>query len=370
MSSDGSKGQKNKAISYSYIIGIVFLIVTVVLLVKNMIATQKDNLTAISAAPTPIQAENAVSSSASSPSPSPSPSPTPSPTPIPSTKPAASGINPSRVSSQPKQKNTSAAPLSDTEFKPLTKLQDDIFKGNLILVNNKYPYKFIGNINRVCLFESKTNSYKVSDYNIFTGEITVTPLNSMLDDFYSEMGTDDAFIISGYRSYETQQYLFDREIADKGEAEAVHWVARPGTSEHHTGLAIDFGILYDNGTYYEYDGTGDFAWINENCYKYGFIVRYQNNKKNITGIYYEPWHFRYVGIPHATKITELGLCLEEYIDYIRSYSYKKPLLIQTDDGSVYETYYCAGITAYVPINYSYEISGNNIDGFIVTVKIA
>lgn len=358
---NGSYKKNKNTIPFTYIIGIVFLAAAVVLSVKGMLAnpSEKTPSPAVSYAPSPNPTGTAAQSPISSPAQSPS------------TINTASDVAPPPVSTQEPSdsKNISADPIPDTEFKPLDKKYDDIYQGNLILVNNDYPFQFIDFIERVCLYDNKTNSYKVSDSDLYVGENTIEPLNSMLDAFYSKKSTDDVYIISGYRSYDTQQSLFNREIAEKGETEAIHWVARPGTSEHHSGLAIDFGILYDNGEYYEYDGKDDFAWINENCYKYGFVVRYQSEKKNTTGIYYEPWHFRYLGIPHATKITQLGYCLEEYIEYLRNYSYKKPLLIKTDDGSVYETYFCAGLTAYVPKNYSYELSGNNVDGFIVTVKI-
>ena len=343
---------KKQVFPLSYIIGIFILLAAIIFSVLGMMsnASEKDPAASPSAALTP------------------SPTPTGKETPSPSassevTAPVVSGEKPA-VS-----KNPNATPIAETDFTMVTKSHDDIYQGNLILVNNEYPFQFKDFQERVCLYENKTNSYKVSDYDVYVGENTVEPLNAMLSAFYYKKGTDDSYIISGYRSFERQQTLFNNEVAEKGEAEAIHWVAKPGTSEHHTGLAIDFGVLYDNGEYYTYEGTGDFAWINENCYKYGFIVRYKSEKKDITGISYEPWHFRYLGIPHATKINELDICLEEYIEYLRDYSYKKPLLIETDDGSVYETYFCAGLAAYVPKNNSYEISGNNVDGFIVTAKI-
>ena len=68
---------------------------------------------------------------------------------------------------------------------------------------------------------------------------------------------------------------------------------------------------------HDYDGTGDFEWINKNCYKYGFVVRYTEEKQRLTKIQDEPWHFRYVGIPHAYYMTTNNLCLEEYIDLVR-----------------------------------------------------
>jgi len=324
-----------------YIIGTVFLVIAVILSVKGLTNNPAPPSPTPSVTPTPIPTD--------APSPSQSPDVTPAPPPTPTSTPT---------------------PAVGTDYEAKTMTQDDMYQGKLILVNRDKPYRFIDFENFVCLYDYKTDSYKVGDYDILYAEDAIAPLNSMLDDFCSQTGNNAVLVISGHRTYELQQSLLDREIALKGEAEAALWVAQPGTSEHHSGLAVDFAVYYDSGEYYEYDGSGEFAWINENCQKYGFIVRYNPDKQDITGIGHEPWHFRYLGVPHATKVTQLGLCYEEYIDYLRDYSYKNPLTIETDDGEVYETYFCGGLTAYVPRSGDYEISGNNVDGFIVTVKIS
>ena len=88
-------------------------------------------------------------------------------------------------------------------------------------------------------------------------------------------------------------------------------VARPGTSEHHTGLAIDF-----NGVKDDFYKTKEYSWLMSNAANYGFILRYPQNKTDVTNVIYEPWHFRYVGKVHAQKVVQSGLCLEEYIDSI------------------------------------------------------
>lgn len=320
-----------------YIIGTVFLIIAVILSVKGL---------ANNSAPSPAP------SGAASPG-LPSPMQTPASTPSAPTAPVAT-----------------PEPAADSNFETRTMTQDDIYQGKLVLINAKHPYRFIDFENFVCLYNYKTDSYKVGDYDVLFSEDAAFALNSMLNAFCSATGNNAVLAVSGHRTYEYQQHLLDQEIAQKGEAEAALWVAQPGASEHHSGLAIDFSVYYDNGDYYEYDGTGEFAWINENCQNYGFIVRYSPVKQSITGIGYEPWHFRYLGIPHAAKVTQLELCYEEYIDYLRDYSYESPLTIETDDGGVYETYFCEGLKVYVPKSGDYEISGNNIDGFIVTDKIS
>lgn len=134
-------------------------------------------------------------------------------------------------------------------------------------------------------------------------------------------------LVSAYRSIYLQDKLFTRSVNSYmsqgySEAEAINKAnyARTfsGTSEHNTGLGFDI-LQKGNFTLSEsFENTEHFKWLIENAENYGFILRYQKDKTNVTGIMYEPWHFRYVGIEHAKKINELGLCLEEYIKYLEA----------------------------------------------------
>lgn len=116
-------------------------------------------------------------------------------------------------------------------------------------------------------------------------------------------------LISGFRSYSRQQTLYNNYVAREGQALADTYSARPGHSEHQTGLAFDVGKLDDN-----YGSTPAGIWLKENCHKYGFIIRYPKGKESITGYQYEPWHIRYVGVEHATKIMNQNITLEEYLN--------------------------------------------------------
>ena len=132
-------------------------------------------------------------------------------------------------------------------------------------------------------------------------------------------------ICSAYRSVKRQGEVFGDSMKERVKSGLGYWeaycetasnVAVPGTSEHALGLALD---LISN-QYTELDeaqeDTAEAKWLKENCYKYGFILRYPPEKTNITGIIYEPWHYRYVGVEHATEIMRLGITLEEYLqDY-------------------------------------------------------
>ena len=115
-------------------------------------------------------------------------------------------------------------------------------------------------------------------------------------------------IMSGFRSYTTQEGLYNRYVNTYGQAEADTFSAKPGHSEHQTGLAFDLGWVDD-----AYADTDEGKWLAQNCYKYGFIIRYQKGKEDITGYKYEPWHVRYLGNPLATDVYNSGLCLEEYL---------------------------------------------------------
>lgn len=115
-------------------------------------------------------------------------------------------------------------------------------------------------------------------------------------------------LVSGFRSYQRQETLYNNYVAKDGVELADTYSARPGHSEHQTGLAFDVGAIDDN-----YGNTPAGKWLTENAHKYGFIIRYLKGKEHITGYKYEPWHIRYVGIDHATKIHNSNITLEEYL---------------------------------------------------------
>ena len=118
----------------------------------------------------------------------------------------------------------------------------------------------------------------------------------------------ELWIQSGYRSYSLQEELYNRYVEEDGKEKADTYSARPGHSEHQTGFAMDLNIIDSS-----FEGTPEAIWIEENCYKYGFIIRYPKGKEKITGYMYEPWHLRYIGKENAKKVYESGLTLEEYL---------------------------------------------------------
>ena len=120
---------------------------------------------------------------------------------------------------------------------------------------------------------------------------------------------------SGYRSVSTQDRIYNNYVARDGKAAADTYSARPGHSEHHTGLCFDLNTISSSFAY-----TAEGKWVAENSWKYGLIIRYPEGKEDITGYKYEPWHLRYVGTELAAELYNSGLCIEEYFGLTSCYN--------------------------------------------------
>ena len=267
---------------------------------------------------------------------------------------------------------TTAPDPNQTIFESLSVDTRDKFRGDLILVNEDHEY-FSGNEDLVSIIEmneeNERTCFTAVDNTYTILRQVYEPMAQMIQDFSDKYYNDKLIIYGSYRTREFQQELYENDAAQSEDGASTK-VAKAGYSEHESGLAFDFTEA-DN---YDYDGTGDYAWLNANCYKYGFIVRYTEAKEKITKIQNEPWHFRYVGKPHAYYMDSHNLCLEEYIDLVREHPYDgEHLEFKDDDDDEYEVYFVASddgsdkTTVPVPNGIRYDISGNNVDGFIVTV---
>ena len=124
------------------------------------------------------------------------------------------------------------------------------------------------------------------------------------------------YISSGFRSYSRQKTIYNNYVARDGKKSADTYSARPGHSEHQTGLAFDVNTISS-----AFHNTKEAKWLSDNCYKYGFILRYPKGKENETGYIYESWHFRYVGVELATKLYNNGdwITLESYFGITSKY---------------------------------------------------
>lgn len=152
------------------------------------------------------------------------------------------------------------------------------------------------------------------DYTPGENRTARNQLNQLIQDARND-GLDIVFR-SGYRSYEEQEQLYKDYVARDGEEAANQYSAKPGKSEHQTGLAFDVGSNKATDDFRKsFGNTNEGKWIKKHAHKYGFIVRYPNGKENITGYQYEPWHLRYVGKDLANEINKQNTTLEEYYNY-------------------------------------------------------
>jgi len=245
--------------------------------------------------------------------------------------------------------------------------EEDISRGYLLLVNYEHDYEIPENLGLVIITQSeaKTAPFRVLGNNYHLKESIIEPLDQMMTDYLSEKKYNTVAIISGWRSYNAQQKALDDAIALFGQSEAHRRVALPGHSEHHTGLAFDFGI-YSGGARSTFTGVGITAWFSQNSYRYGFILRYPEDKTRITRTVHEPWHFRYVGLPHSYIMLQNNLSLEEYIELLGEHTFEEPFVAEYD-GVEYRIYFTDDLEVRIPFDTVFDISGNNIDGFIVTV---
>lgn len=258
--------------------------------------------------------------------------------------------------------NTTATPVSsDTEknneynssFTELDIDNSQVYSGELIEVNSQKPY-VSAEIPPVVNLISYRNEYYTlindTDPVILNAE-AAEALNMMMEDYYKSTGQSN-FLIYGT----TDTYTGEGSYCPYAFPESV------------TGNTIDVAVNVGSSVL-TYDGLDVEKWIVENCYKYGYIVRFPENKSEKTGYTYCPWHLRYVGKVHAEVMHELDCCFEEYLEMLDTYTYNRPLYYNMN-GSMYYIYTAksAGQTTKVcvPAQSEYTISGNNTDSFVIT----
>ncbi|GAB2562231.1 VanY-A/VanY-F/VanY-M family D-Ala-D-Ala carboxypeptidase [Gracilibacillus alcaliphilus] len=237
--------------------------------------------------------------------------------------------------------------------KEITKEQ--IYQGNLLLVNSEYPVHE-GSVRTDIINLSEHNElvqgYVLLDSESYLSRDIAHKFSEMIADAEND-GLHHFAFTSGFRSFEKQQALYE----EMGSVRALP----PGYSEHNLGLALDVG-----STQMQMKDAPEGKWIRKNAWKYGFVLRYPEDKTDITGIQYEPWHIRYVGLPHSAIMKEKDFVLEEYLDYLKE---KKKILAKFEDEEYTISYYpfSENMTISIPKDHEYEISGNNMDGVIVTI---
>ena len=190
----------------------------------------------------------------------------------------------------------------------ISNMQKEITDWKLVLVNfeNALPEDFeidLANIDKTRKFDSRA----------------IDALKEMMRAMKND-GITNVWVQSAYRSVERQEEVFERKVKqyenqgktrEEAEKLVLQTINKPGTSEHNLGLAVDFNYVD-----YHFDETAGFIWLKENAERYGFVLRYAKEKENMTKVNYEPWHWRYVGKEHAAKMNVMGMCLEEYVEYL------------------------------------------------------
>lgn len=187
-------------------------------------------------------------------------------------------------------------------------------------ITHKIPVSEEWNLIVVNRWNELPEDYEVELTELSNGQKVDSRIYPYLQEMFDAARAEGIYPIvrEGYRTAEEQQEILDDKIQtyinqgysqSRAEKTAKEWVALPGTSEHQLGIAVDI-----NADKSKCSNEEVYAWLAENAYKYGFILRYPMGKQEITGTSYEPWHYRYVGIEAAYEINERGICLEEYFE--------------------------------------------------------
>lgn len=260
------------------------------------------------------------------------------------------------VSEKPPEEDNLAQEVTPHKNEHTIKVtKDQIYKGNLLLVNKDHPVPPGGEESEaVNLSQHKelVKGFIVLDNTIQLSPSLVQKFTTMIGAAAND-GVSRFLISSGYRDNEQQDQLYQQMGAE--------YALPAGYSEHNLGLSLDIG-----STQAEMSQAPEGKWLEKNAWSYGFILRYPSDKTAITGIQSEPWHFRYVGLPHSAIMQEKNLVLEQYLDFLK----EQKSITTTIDHQTYEiSYYPVyqNTTIQVPLNGSYEISGDNMEGVIVTV---
>jgi D-alanyl-D-alanine dipeptidase/carboxypeptidase len=240
--------------------------------------------------------------------------------------------------------------------------ESHIHTGCLILVNREHP--FTGNEKEALVLVQESCS------SVQLQRRAAVLLANLMEEI---QGWESIVPISGWRSFREQQEIWDDTLRESGLEFTEKYVAIPGHSEHQTGLAIDLGLKQENIDFIcpDFPYSGICQIFRAKASEHGFIERYPAGKEHITGIGHEPWHFRYVGVPHAEIMSRNDLTLEEYIDFIKQFPYGREAYGIRFGGQDIAVSYLktagAGSTSLeIDSSIPYSISGNNLDGFIMT----
>lgn len=242
---------------------------------------------------------------------------------------------------------------------------DSIHTGNLILVNAQHSYHE----------GAAAHTYApvhAAEHTVLLERNAVSMLSALMDEID---GWGGICAVSGWRSLEEQRELYARSLTEHGKEFTQKFVAFPGCSEHQTGLAIDLAVKKDDIDFIcpDFPYTGICQTFRERAARFGFVERYPCGKEEITGIAQEPWHFRYVGTPHAEIMASNHLVLEEYHEFLKKYPYGERHYLYAAQGASFAVSYLKaqteGDTRFeIADHAAVSVSGNNVDGYIITER--
>lgn len=250
---------------------------------------------------------------------------------------------------------TDSSMLSDaySGFCPvIIKASEYLGKGSLAVINSQYGSQdFYLGLSDLASDVNYSEYYSVYNYQTYISEEVVPNLNQMMSDYNSATEKSNMIV------YNTTNYLDESSLYTEYYPEAP------------AGYSLDLAVLSSSGDVIEYDGLDTESWIISNCHNYGFVVRYPEDKAVQTGYEYAPYHLRYVGLPHAMIMNEKNMCLEEYTQFLKTYTFDNPFVYNLN-GTEYNIYYSPLVSAetsvQVPVSGYYDISGNNYDGYIIS----
>ncbi len=244
----------------------------------------------------------------------------------------------------------------------------ELTKGDLVLVNKDCEYTVADpKSDLVNVYdEFSTKYFMYTDTDLYLKKEVAQKLCEMCEEFTKETTLTGILLRSAYISREEQQEYYDA-LSDANKS----YAQMGGFSEHHTGLGFDL-MAYGSGFTM---GENQYAWFNENSWKFGFVLRYPRDKEGVTFVKDDTDHFRYVGIPHALYMYRYSLVLEEYIGYLKGITYEAPLSLGDGGATKYQAYACKASNGsqteiMVPAEnsgWTYSISGTNDGYFIVTL---
>lgn len=246
-------------------------------------------------------------------------------------------------------------------YAAITLSQSGVFKGPLVIINETHQYTMpTGDDNTLTSLYNQPGfktSYRLKNSHVALRYEIIEKFSAMIDMLKARFASTSL----------SEDYLLITNAGTVNDPGAV----LDYSDENVSGYSFDIRVYITSTGKNRRLNADEQAWLADNCARYGFVLRYEEGKEGTTGVIADLYHFRYVGAPHSTYMKASGLCLEEYVSLIKNYTYKSPLTI-TSGAKTYDVYYVklAGpvTTAYVPTGAAYSVSGNNVDGFIITVE--